>query len=474
MTHAFTLLSQWSKFMLKVSSCIHKYPPVWAKDSPGKVALIHPESGRQLMYRQLLKEIDKKAQGLINWGIKPGDRVASILPLGLETVILLYACAKVGAIYVPLGLGHTISTYRNRLVLARPSLVFFSEEPSTERGKTLAESLIALSPEEVALIQLHGIDSSDSGQITSWDSFWKRTHSWRQHLPHSLAGHLLRSPKDIHAWSPVLLLFDNLSEKAVLLCHENIVSQTLNLHTHTQLQRSSKALVNQAVEPIHTYVHGICSTLTLGGTVVLTQKEEPTYLCGLIDSYCISHMIQYPGQYEALWSIFPPRVGRPPSLQYALYVVDPRTAHFPSEAFHESLHLFSRRYGSGLFYPEAGGFISFCNQILLEKSQRLAFAPYLIHEDNLLLTIREGIRIDGGCGSPLPLEKPGWICVHPPNVFLGYFHDPKETGKILSKEGILYTSLEGHIRTYKQEKLLFINKSAQFSQPLELHAASAG
>ena len=460
--------------MLKVSSCIHKYPPVWAKDSPGKVALIHPESGRQLMYRQLVKEIDKKAQGLMNWGIKPGDRVLSILPLGIETVILLYACAKVGAVYVPLGLGLSSSAYKYRLKQARPSLVFFSEEPSTNYRGSRAESLLNLCPEEVAMVQLHGIDSPDSDRIISWESFWKSTHSWRKHLSHSLSGTLLRSPKDLHAWSPVLLLFDNPSEKAVLLCHENIVSQTLNLHTHTQLQRTTKALVNQAVEPIHTYVHGICSTLTLGGTVVLTQKEDPTYLLGLIDSYCISHMIQYPGQYEALWSISPPRVGRPPSLQYALYVVDPRTALFPTEAFHESLHLFSRKYSSGLFYPEAGGFISFCPQVLLEKSQRLSFAPYLIHEDNLLLTIREGIRIDGGCGSPMPLEQPGSICVHPPNVFLGYFHDPKETGKIISKEGILYTALEGHVRMYKQEKLLFINKSAQFTRPLELHVASAG
>lgn len=460
--------------MLKVSSCIHKYPPVWAKDSPGKVALIHPESGRQLMYRQLVKEIDKKAQGLMNWGIKPGDRVVSILPLGLETVILLYACAKVGAIYVPIGLGHAASTYRNRLIQARPSLIFFSENPSTNSHERLTASLIALCPEEVAVIQLHGMDSSDSDRVISWDSFWKSTHSWRQHLSQSLSGNVLRASKDIHAWSPVLLLFDNFSDKAILLCHENIVSQTLNLHTHTQLHRTTKALVNQAVEPIHTYIHGICSTLTLGGTVVLTQKEAPTYLLGLIESYCISHMIQYPGHYEALWSISPPRVGRPPSLQHALYVVDPRTALFPSESFHESLSLFSRKYSSGLFYPEAGGFISFCPQVLIEKSQQLAFAPYLIQEDNLLLTIREEIRIDGGCGSPMPLEKPGWICVHPPNVFLGYFHDAKETGKTLTKEGILYTSLEGHVRTYKQEKLLFINKSDQFSHTLKLHAASAG
>lgn len=460
--------------MLKVSSCIHKYPPVWAKDSPGKVALIHPESGRQLMYKQLVKEIDKKAQGLMNWGIKPGDRIVSMLPLGLETVILLYACAKVGAVYVPLGLGLSPSTYSTRLLQARPSIVFFSEESTPGYQGLWATFLLGLCPEEVPIVQLHGIDPSGTDRVIAWDPFWKRTHSWRQHISSSLSGTLSRSPKDIHAWSPVILLFDTFSEKAVLLCHENIVSQTLNLHTHSHLHRSTKALVNQAVEPIHTYIHGICSTLTLGGTVVLTQKEDPTYLLGLIDNYCISHMIQYPGQYEALWSISPPRVGRPPSLQYALYIVDPRTAHFPSESFHESMSIFSRKFGSGLFYPEAGGFISYCPKTLLEKSQRLAFAPYLINEDNLPLTIREGIRVDGGCGSPLPLEKPGWICVHPPNVFLGYFHEPKETGKILSKEGILYTSLEGHVRTYKQEKLLFINKSAQYTRPLELQVASAG
>ena len=458
--------------MLKVSSCIHKYPPIWAKDSPGKLALIHPESGRQLMYGQLIQEINKKAQGLLKRGINPGDRVLSLLPLDLETVILFYACAQIGAIYVPLGMHLDQQKYLRLIKKSRPSLIFFSQSHQGKKLDWLLEHLALWSQETGALVQLNCSPGTCSDIAISWDQFWKQTHSWRLHLSQSLSNHSLKLDKQIHAWSPLLMVFERENEKGILLCHENLISQTLNLHVNTGMQRQTKTLVNSGPGTIYAYIHGICSTLTLGGTVVLSEQEDPIDILRLMDSYCISFLIQEASQYEAIWKVLPPKVGQHPYLQYALVPISVQNPLFPTGIFCESMKLFSPAYGTGLGYLESGGFISFCQGELLEKCPDKEFLPFQVKDDHLPLSIREPMRADGSCGSPINAEELGQVCIHAPNVFLGYFHEPGQTGRVLSKEGILYSPMRGFMRTYRQERLLILQKTPHFSPPLQLERAS--
>ncbi len=458
--------------MLKVSSCIHKYPPIWAKDSPGKLALIHPESGRQLMYRQLIQEVNKKAQGLLHRGISPGDRVLSILPLDLESVILFYACAQVGAIYVPLGIHLDRRKYLRLIKNADPSLIFFGQFHQGKKLDLPLEHLASWGIDTGGLVHVGSSPDMYSEFANSWEQFWKNTHSWRIHLSQSLSNHSLKLDKQIHAWSPVLMVFDLENERGILLCHENLISQTLNLHINTGMQRQSKTLVNSGSGTMYTYIHGICSTLTLGGTVVLSEEEDPIDILRLMDSYCISFLIQEAFQYEALWSVLPPRVGQHPYLQYALIPINSQNPLFLTGKFCESMKLFAPAYGTGLGYLESGGFISFCQGELLEKCADKEFFPFQIKDEHLLVSIREPMRADGSCGSPMNTEELGQVCIHAPNVFLGYFHKPGQTGRILSKEGILYSPMRGFMRTFRQERLLVLQKTPHFSPPLHLERAS--
>jgi crotonobetaine/carnitine-CoA ligase len=44
------------------------------------------------------------ATGLYRLGVRPGDRIASIMPNRIEAVELLFACAELGAVSVPLNI----------------------------------------------------------------------------------------------------------------------------------------------------------------------------------------------------------------------------------------------------------------------------------------------------------------------------------------------------------------------------------
>src|SRR3954469_20817829 len=69
--------------------------------TPDKPALIF--EGETLTYRAFYDRIDRAAQGLKTaFGVTQGDRVAILSLNRPDYLVLLYACARLGAILVPL------------------------------------------------------------------------------------------------------------------------------------------------------------------------------------------------------------------------------------------------------------------------------------------------------------------------------------------------------------------------------------
>jgi fatty-acyl-CoA synthase len=81
---------------------LNDYIEYWAQQTPDKPAMIQHEDGKTITYDRFLSLIDYFALRLLDMGIRPGDRVATMLVLVPEHVILWYACFKIGAIIAPL------------------------------------------------------------------------------------------------------------------------------------------------------------------------------------------------------------------------------------------------------------------------------------------------------------------------------------------------------------------------------------
>jgi acetyl-CoA synthetase len=79
----------------------------WAERDPLRIALHHfslDGRHRSLTYEALRDRSNQFANGLVSLGIKPGDRVAILLPQSVETVIAHVAIYKLGGIALPLAL----------------------------------------------------------------------------------------------------------------------------------------------------------------------------------------------------------------------------------------------------------------------------------------------------------------------------------------------------------------------------------
>lgn len=89
-----------------------------ASELAAKPALIwEGEEGavRTLTYAELATEVNRAANGLVALGVTKGDAVGIYMPMVPEAVVAAYACAKIGAIYLPIFSGFGAPAIATRL-----------------------------------------------------------------------------------------------------------------------------------------------------------------------------------------------------------------------------------------------------------------------------------------------------------------------------------------------------------------------
>ena len=64
-------------------------------------AFVEFEKQRRFTFFELNQRANRTAHSLASLGIKPGDRVATLLKNGIEFIETYYAIAKIGAVMVP-------------------------------------------------------------------------------------------------------------------------------------------------------------------------------------------------------------------------------------------------------------------------------------------------------------------------------------------------------------------------------------
>jgi acetyl-CoA synthetase len=95
-----------------------------------KVALIWiGEDGSEVTvtYGQLLRRVNKVANGLKSLGVGKGDRVVVYMPLTMEGITAMLACARIGAIHSVVYAGFSAGALRSRIVDARAKVVMASD-----------------------------------------------------------------------------------------------------------------------------------------------------------------------------------------------------------------------------------------------------------------------------------------------------------------------------------------------------------
>lgn len=99
----------------------------WADYTPNKIALTSYDSGEQYSYSNLNTYANNLVEKFIKIGLQEGDRVAVLAEHGLEYIVLLTACQRLGIILVPLNYRFAVTEIQKLILDCTPSLFIYSD-----------------------------------------------------------------------------------------------------------------------------------------------------------------------------------------------------------------------------------------------------------------------------------------------------------------------------------------------------------
>ncbi len=442
---------------------LNDYPEKWARVDPQKPALIQFEDGKTVTYKQFLTMVDFFALRLLDLGIKKGDRVATMLVLIPEHVILMYACFKIGAIIAPLDVRLKETEVVRDLDKIKPKAFFFLGKTPLrdfrEVGKAVQENcpyvehLVQFTPDPQPGELLDGAmaitDMMNKGKLILLK------------IKDLFQGKLKKAAAAIDTDTPALIIFTTGTTgepKPAVMSHENIIIQNevLARGIGREVGREEmRMLINLPPSHVGCVTEQLMTTLYLGGTAHLLQIFNPKATLEAIEKYRIAVLGQIPTQYRLEWAL--PEYGDHDlsSLLFAIYggsAVD--------SVFLKEMAKMAPNFGTGMGMTETAGFYTFtASGITVEEMAGQVGAAF---DELAPVTVREPMQADGTAGKELPDGEVGEICVHGPIVFKGYYNLPEETAKAVSRDGVLYTGDMGYYRMVGPNRALFLSGRQKF------------
>jgi fatty-acyl-CoA synthase len=246
--------------------------------APAKTALVC--EGRRLGYRDLAHEIARTASALAAVGVRRGDRVVHLGYNGVEQLALLFACARLGAMFSPLSWRLAPPEHRAMLTDCKPRVLVVAE-PFVEATAAMADATAT------ACVAIGG----------------PCPRGWIAYEHFVAGGEGLPCPREGDAASPVLLCYTSGSTgepKGVVLSQDALFHNAVNsAHMHDM---TSRDVVLTTLPLFH--VGGLniqtLPALHCGATVILHPRFEPRAAIDALENDGITLTVLVPAQLELL------------------------------------------------------------------------------------------------------------------------------------------------------------------------------
>jgi len=415
---------------------LHAVVAKWANERPEHVAIIEFDTGRQVTYRQFDDASTALAMRLLELGYRPGDYLATILPLTLEHVFLEYACFKIGVIHAPLDTRlKTDEVVRSLGLIQAKGLVMLGRAPAAD-FTPLAEEVLSSCDYLEHLFQFGDAESRVEGALDARQLTLVGPET-RDNA--ALHGRLRETTARIQSTDGAQVIYTTGSTgfpKPALLSHRNITAQNLCLSGGCGWTDIERMLVN--LPPSHVGCQGeeLMTTFFVGGAAVILGRFDPEKSLEAVEKYKIESIGQLPAMFQMQWQL-------PNFAKYDLSSL--RSAMFGGQQvtrpFVQRLCEMAPAIATGLGLTEMAGFVTYTG---LTRD-----VDYLVNGVGWAmpitpLSIRRPMNADGAAGEELPRGEAGEICFTGPQVFIDYVGNPEAYRQTVSREGVCYTGDLGY------------------------------
>ncbi|MDQ0339327.1 acetyl-CoA synthetase [Caldalkalibacillus uzonensis] len=164
--------SQWPRWFVGgktnlVDNCLEKHIENGKGDHLALIWEGEPGDVCRRTYAELSREVTGLAAGLKKLGIKKGDRIGIFLPMLPQTPVALFACAKIGAIVIPIFSGYAADAVAKRLEDCGAKLLI-TADGYYRRGRTVNMKAVADQAVQAVPSVKHQVVVKRAGQDVDW------------------------------------------------------------------------------------------------------------------------------------------------------------------------------------------------------------------------------------------------------------------------------------------------------------------
>jgi long-chain acyl-CoA synthetase len=395
-----------------------------AQRFPRRVALEF--LGRSLTYLELWREVEAFAKGLQEAGLRPGDRVAIMLPNSPQFVIAFYGTLLAGGVGVNVNPLYTPRELRHQLKDAGVQALVILDQLLPRYQEVKAEVPVRL------LVRTGIQDYLPFPKNLLYPLMLRR----KGQAPKALEGIPWRAFLKRGRPEPVAVDLDDLAllqytggttglAKGAMLTHRNLSSNALQVRAWIPDFREGEEVVLGAIPFFHVYGMTVAMNLALLGAakLVLLPRPEIGPIVEAIEKHRVTLFPGVPTLYVA-FNNFPGIEKR--DLKSVRACIS-GSAPLPLEVAERFEKLTGAKLVEGYGLTEASP-VTHCNPLYGER--RLGSVGLPLPGVDAKVVDEEGKEV--------PLGEVGELIVKGPNVMKGYWNRPEETQKAL-KDGWLFT-----------------------------------
>jgi malonyl-CoA/methylmalonyl-CoA synthetase len=378
---------------------------VRARMAPGKL-FIRNADGRDLSYAELWLLAGAMAQVLIDAGVEKGDRVAVQVEKSPEAIALFLACARAGAVFLPLNTAYTAAELEYFLSDAEPRVFVVSPEKAeslSDLGRRCGVPgtlTLGVRGDGTLMDAAEGASVSFACVPTRWDDLIAILYT---------SGTTGRS-------------------KGAMLTHGNLASNALALIEAWRFTADDVLLHALPIYHTHGLFTAINTLMLSGGSMLLRPKFDAEEALDLLPQ--ATTMMGVPTFYTRL--LQHPGLSREATAHMRLFISGsaPLLAETHAEFYRRTGHAILERYG-------------------MTETNMNTSNPY----DGKRIAGTVGLPLSGTSvrisdpttGAPLAQGEIGMIEVSGPNVFKGYWRMPEKTEQEFRPDGYFITGDLGRI-----------------------------
>ncbi len=390
-----------------------------ARKFPNRVALICED--KRMTYREYEDRVNRLANGLLQLGLKKGDRVAALLFNSIPMVEMFFACAKTGGVFTPINFRFTAEE------------VFYILDHSDARffvyGEEFSGLVEKVRPKLTKVEFSISFNNETAPPILHYETF------------------LEESP----AQEPEIFLSENDEcqlmytsgttgkPKGAILTHENLLWNLFNTLLGREEQEGEISIVIGPLYHTAALNNHFLTRVAMAGTSILVKQFDPIKVMEIIEKERATVISGAPAAYHLLFSL--------PEGQYDTRSITKCTTGasiLPNETKLRLAKLFPNLKGIYDVYgcTEATPSIAIlkAKDSLKKKECVGAAVPFL------------EVRIVDDQGQDLPAGEVGEVICRGPNVMKGYYKDEEATREAL-QGGWLHT---GDLARMDEEGFIYI------------------